>query len=77
MLTPEVKRRLAAQIEAGTTNGHTNGSGGEAGSQAVTNGVARGHGQSDAPACASWGWSMTRSGSCHPCGDCGDTSGCS
>ena len=77
VLTPEVKRRLAAQIEAGTTNGHTNGSGGEAGSQAVTNGVARGHGQSDAPACASCGWIMTRSGSCYRCGNCGSTSGCS
>jgi ribonucleoside-diphosphate reductase alpha chain len=33
--------------------------------------------QSDAPACASCGWIMSRSGTCYRCENCGSTSGCS
>jgi ribonucleoside-diphosphate reductase alpha chain len=33
--------------------------------------------QADAPACASCGWIMTRSGTCYRCENCGSTSGCS
>jgi ribonucleoside-diphosphate reductase alpha chain len=33
--------------------------------------------QADAPACASCGWIMSRSGTCYRCENCGNTSGCS
>ncbi|HEX9706146.1 MAG TPA: hypothetical protein VGA24_00775, partial [Steroidobacteraceae bacterium] len=33
--------------------------------------------QTDAPACASCGWIMSRSGTCYRCENCGSTSGCS
>jgi ribonucleoside-diphosphate reductase alpha chain len=33
--------------------------------------------QADAPACASCGWIMSRSGTCYRCENCGSTSGCS
>jgi ribonucleoside-diphosphate reductase alpha chain len=33
--------------------------------------------QQDAPACASCGWIMSRSGTCYRCENCGSTSGCS
>jgi ribonucleoside-diphosphate reductase alpha chain len=37
----------------------------------------RANGHSDAPACASCGWIMIRSGTCYRCENCGSTSGCS
>jgi ribonucleoside-diphosphate reductase alpha chain len=35
------------------------------------------NGHADAPACASCGWIMIRSGTCYRCENCGSTSGCS
>ncbi|MDP9236387.1 MAG: vitamin B12-dependent ribonucleotide reductase [Chloroflexota bacterium] len=37
----------------------------------------RANGHADAPACASCGWIMIRSGTCYRCENCGSTSGCS
>ncbi len=37
----------------------------------------RANGRADAPACASCGWIMIRSGTCYRCENCGSTSGCS
>ena len=80
ILTPEVKQRMIQrldQIEHG--NGSANGGNGhgESAGDVVEGGVARINGQSDAPACASCGWIMIRSGTCYRCENCGSTSGCS
>ena len=76
VLTPEAKQRMADQLDSmeGGSNGH-NGNGAN-GAEAIS-GVARINGQSDAPACASCGWIMIRSGTCYRCENCGSTSGCS
>ena len=82
VLTPEVKQRMIEKIEGGanTVSGATdhagNGHGADA-VHAVRMGVAHGNGQADAPACASCGWIMIRSGTCYRCENCGSTSGCS
>ncbi len=80
VLTPEVKRKMIERLEgvAGGSkdNGNSNGHG-EGPDEAVRHGVAKFNGHSDAPACASCGWIMVRSGTCYRCGNCGSTSGCS
>ncbi|MEX2158987.1 MAG: vitamin B12-dependent ribonucleotide reductase [Dehalococcoidia bacterium] len=85
VLTPEVRQRMIDgldRIEGGSDghngNGNGNGNGrGEAAVEIVSKSVARINGQSDAPACASCGWIMVRSGTCYRCENCGSTSGCS
>ena len=77
VLTPEVKQRLADQLDkvengSNGSNGH-----GEDPASVVETGVLRSQAQSDSPACASCGWIMTRSGTCYRCENCGSTSGCS
>jgi ribonucleoside-diphosphate reductase alpha chain len=79
VLTPEVKQRMIERLDnEANGNGHGNGNGhSESAVDVVNSGVARINGQSDAPACASCGWIMTRSGTCYRCENCGSTSGCS
>jgi ribonucleoside-diphosphate reductase alpha chain len=80
ILTPEVKQRMVERLDGEANgNGHANGHNGHGESPAdvVRTGVARLNGQSDAPACASCGWIMVRSGTCYRCENCGSTSGCS
>jgi ribonucleoside-diphosphate reductase alpha chain len=83
VLTPEVRQRMVEgldRIEGGSNghNGNGNGNGhGEDAMEVVSKSVARINGQSDAPACASCGWIMVRSGTCYRCENCGSTSGCS
>ncbi|MGB2695488.1 MAG: vitamin B12-dependent ribonucleotide reductase [Dehalococcoidia bacterium] len=86
ILTPEVKRRMIEQLDrmeaaengSAISNGGNGGNGhAESATDVVQTGVARIRGQSDAPACASCGWIMTRSGTCYRCENCGSTSGCS
>ena len=76
VLTPEAKQRMADQLDS--MEGGSNGQNGNRtnGAEAIS-GVARINGQSDAPACASCGWIMIRSGTCYRCENCGSTSGCS
>ena len=73
VLTPEVKQRMIDRLDGieGASNG-ANGHGEVGQAKAL-----RSNGQADAPACASCGWIMTRSGNCYRCGNCGSTSGCS
>jgi len=81
ILTPEVKQRMIQrldQMENGTNGSANDGNGrGESASEVVQGRAARANGQSDAPACASCGWIMIRSGTCYRCENCGSTSGCS
>jgi ribonucleoside-diphosphate reductase alpha chain len=83
VLTPEVRQRMIDGLDhvEGGSNGHKgNGNGNghsEIAAEVVTKSVARINGQSDAPACASCGWIMVRSGTCYRCENCGSTSGCS
>jgi ribonucleoside-diphosphate reductase alpha chain len=90
-MTPEIKAALAAgqyplpmTIE-GTAAAPTNGNGnGHAANGAATPEALpamyvapRANAPGDAPACASCGWIMIRSGTCYRCENCGSTSGCS
>jgi ribonucleoside-diphosphate reductase alpha chain len=86
VMTPEIKAALAAgQYPLPLTgsvggdasangNGHTSAMG-----EPVPSiySAPRANGHSDAPACASCGWIMIRSGTCYRCENCGSTSGCS
>jgi ribonucleoside-diphosphate reductase alpha chain len=90
VMTQEIKAALAAgqyPLPFATT-----GTAPAAGGSASTNGHAptgavdvvpavykapRANGHADAPACASCGWIMIRSGTCYRCENCGSTSGCS
>jgi ribonucleoside-diphosphate reductase alpha chain len=85
VMTPEIKAALAAgqyplplqgaEAGAGTNgNGHAQGS---ATAVPVMYQAPRANGHADAPACASCGWIMIRSGTCYRCENCGSTSGCS
>ena len=77
VLTPEVKRRLAERLDKAENGSNGSNGHGENAADVVETGVLKGHNQSDAPACASCGWIMTRSGTCYRCENCGSTSGCS
>ncbi len=85
VMTPEIKAALAAgqyplpmtgAIEASDNgNGHAPATASE--TVPVIYSAPRANGHSDAPACASCGWIMIRSGTCYRCENCGSTSGCS
>ena len=80
VLTPEVRQRIADDLDRveGAANGSNGSNGrGDKAKEAVERGVMRGNRQADAPACASCGWIMMRSGTCYRCENCGSTSGCS
>jgi ribonucleoside-diphosphate reductase alpha chain len=79
ILTPEVKQRLVDRLDGAANGNGPNGHNGhgEYPTDVVRTSVARLNGQSDAPACASCGWIMVRSGTCYRCENCGSTSGCS
>jgi ribonucleoside-diphosphate reductase alpha chain len=85
VMTPEIKAALAAgqyplpmSGAAGAASDNANGH-----ASAATDSVPliysapRANGHADAPACASCGWIMIRSGTCYRCENCGSTSGCS
>jgi ribonucleoside-diphosphate reductase alpha chain len=81
VLTPELRARLTdglEPVEGGADGAEHSGNGTAGHGEAVVAPLAaRINGQSDAPACASCGWIMVRSGTCYRCGNCGSTSGCS
>jgi ribonucleoside-diphosphate reductase alpha chain len=92
VMTPEIKAALAAGQYPLPFGGAAASTSAAAGSNGGTNGHApagatdvvplvykapRANGHADAPACASCGWIMTRSGTCYRCENCGSTSGCS
>jgi ribonucleoside-diphosphate reductase alpha chain len=88
VMTPEIKAALAAGqyplplsgavAPAAATNGTSAAAQGSA-SDGVPSiyRAPRANGHADAPACASCGWIMIRSGTCYRCENCGSTSGCS
>jgi ribonucleoside-diphosphate reductase alpha chain len=88
VMTPEIKAALAAGqyplpiMDGGTASANGNGHA-SAAAAAATEAVPaiysapRANGHADAPACASCGWIMIRSGTCYRCENCGSTSGCS
>ncbi len=77
VLTPEVRQRLAERLDKAENGSNGSHGHGEAAASVVETGVLRSRAQSDAPACASCGWIMIRSGTCYRCENCGSTSGCS
>ena len=90
VMTPEIKAALAAgqyplplggtaAPAAAGSNGSTNGhaQSGAADVVPLVYKAPRANGHADAPACASCGWIMIRSGTCCRCENCGSTSGCS
>ena len=79
VLTPEVKQRMIDRLDGRLegVEGGSNGANGHGEAAAVQAQAKRSNGQADAPACASCGWIMTRSGNCYRCENCGSTSGCS
>ncbi len=90
VMTPEIKAALAAgqyplplggtaAPAAAGSNGSTNGhaQSGAADVVPLVYKAPRANGHADAPACASCGWIMIRSGTCYRCENCGSTSGCS
>jgi len=88
VMTPEIKAALAAgqyplpmQGSLAPVSGGSNGNGnGQASADEATGFMyraPRANGHADAPACASCGWIMIRSGTCYRCENCGSTSGCS
>jgi len=85
VMTPEIKAALAAgqyplplggTSAAASTNGHTPAAAASA-VPPIYSSAPRANGHADAPACASCGWIMIRSGTCYRCENCGSTSGCS
>ncbi len=84
VMTPEIKAALAAGqyplpmggTAAASTNGHTPATAASA-VPSIYSSAPRANGHADAPACASCGWIMIRSGTCYRCENCGSTSGCS
>ncbi|HYM14082.1 MAG TPA: vitamin B12-dependent ribonucleotide reductase [Dehalococcoidia bacterium] len=89
VMTPEIKAALAAgQYPLPLQGSVAPIAGGSAGDTAaeLSSGASsvpaayrapRANGHADAPACASCGWIMIRSGTCYRCENCGSTSGCS
>ena len=89
VMTPEIKAALAAgqyPLPLGGTASAADGSNGSTNGHAQTGAgdvvpfvykAPRANGHADAPACASCGWIMIRSGTCYRCENCGSTSGCS
>jgi ribonucleoside-diphosphate reductase alpha chain len=88
VMTPEIKAALAAgqyPLPLGGTAGTP--ASGSTGTATVAQGATetvplvyrapRANGHADAPACATCGWIMIRSGTCYRCDNCGSTSGCS
>jgi ribonucleoside-diphosphate reductase alpha chain len=81
VMTPEIKAALAAgqyplPMEA-PAPGRTEAAGSTAETVPAIYKAPRANGHADAPACASCGWIMIRSGTCYRCENCGSTSGCS
>jgi ribonucleoside-diphosphate reductase alpha chain len=89
VMTPEIKAALAAgQYPLPLTGTVAPSASSTHGAQGTAHGSAsdavptiyrapRANGHADAPACASCGWIMIRSGTCYRCENCGSTSGCS
>ncbi len=88
VMTPEIKAALAAgQYPLPLAGAVAPVAGGSESAPAATLGAGtavpamyqapRANGHADAPACASCGWIMIRSGTCYRCENCGSTSGCS
>jgi ribonucleoside-diphosphate reductase alpha chain len=86
VMTPEIKAALAAgqyplPLDGATASAANNGNGSAAGpadgAVPLVYRAPRANGHADAPACASCGWIMIRSGTCYRCENCGSTSGCS
>jgi ribonucleoside-diphosphate reductase alpha chain len=89
VMTPEIKAALAAgQYPLPLTGTVAPSASSTQGAQGTAQGSAsdavptiyrapRANGHADAPACASCGWIMMRSGTCYRCENCGSTSGCS
>jgi ribonucleoside-diphosphate reductase alpha chain len=81
VMTPEMKAALAAgQYPLPMTvpaDASTNGAATQNDSVPAMYSAPRANGHADAPACASCGWIMIRSGTCYRCENCGSTSGCS
>ncbi|MBF6598978.1 MAG: vitamin B12-dependent ribonucleotide reductase [Dehalococcoidia bacterium] len=84
VMTPEIKAALAAgqyplpiSAPAVDRGGAAAGSAGASDAGPAIYQSDRANGHADAPACASCGWIMIRSGTCYRCENCGSTSGCS
>jgi ribonucleoside-diphosphate reductase alpha chain len=84
VMTPEMKAALAAgqyplplAPVGGGSNGNSNGHAPADEATGFMYRAPRANGHADAPACASCGWIMIRSGTCYRCENCGSTSGCS
>ncbi len=88
VMTPAIKAALAAgqyplplggiaSAVNGNTNGHAQAQTGAGDAVPLVYKAVRANGHADAPACASCGWIMIRSGTCYRCENCGSTSGCS
>jgi ribonucleoside-diphosphate reductase alpha chain len=86
VMTPEIKAALAAgqyplplsgAVGEASTNGNGHASAKADETVPLIYSAPRANGHSDAPACASCGWIMIRSGTCYRCENCGSTSGCS
>jgi ribonucleoside-diphosphate reductase alpha chain len=89
VMTPEIKAALAAgqyplplgggvaPIAGGSSAGNGYAQESAAGAVPLVYQSPRANGHADAPACASCGWIMIRSGTCYRCENCGSTSGCS
>ena len=91
VMTPAIKAALAAgqyplplggaaaTAAAGSNGSSSNGYAQASAADAVplVYRAPRANGHADAPACASCGWIMIRSGTCYRCENCGSTSGCS
>jgi ribonucleoside-diphosphate reductase alpha chain len=89
VMTPEIKAALAAgqyplpmSGAVGAASDNKNGHAADAATASDASvpliySAPRANGHADAPACASCGWIMIRSGTCYRCENCGSTSGCS
>ncbi len=89
VMTPEIKAALAAgqyplplegsvaPIAGGSSAGNARAQDAAPSSVPLAYRAPRANGHADAPACASCGWIMIRSGTCYRCENCGSTSGCS
>jgi ribonucleoside-diphosphate reductase alpha chain len=86
VMTPEIKAALAAgqyplpmALDGAAASANGNGHAPADSVPAIFSAAQRprANGHADAPACASCGWIMIRSGTCYRCENCGSTSGCS
>ena len=89
VMTPEIKAALAAgqyplpleasvaPIAGGSSAGNARALDAAPTAVPLAYRAPRANGHADAPACASCGWIMIRSGTCYRCENCGSTSGCS